>query len=723
MGLRTLHLHSKDHSKDELIRRLPPHLRLAAIRDLLEVADQPELEPCILELIALATPPGPSLDSHRFVRNLIEFFSASPPAESLPPRARALLIRHWHRLSPSARRLARSIEGADWSAALRDQHRLAGTDPAQAGLAAYLDEADDPAQLPLAVDLLCDRDRGVSEAGERVLLRAAAGAILTPHPERPERLRLDPPGNPPTLAAITDALRAALDRFESHERASIPLAALLLLDRSPADPALAQLAPILKILGDAHHPAFASFRRAIRREASPAVRRLAWRLLPVGPLEMACLERLAAARSDLDHAALLESAHLALRPRRASRAALLATSAPPAPVIAPPSALPISLRGLSSRSRRALPRLLTCIPASEDLRERLHLEALTDSDPIPRLAHARHAHATELADFCLDPAPEVASFAALRWSLVGITTPSTQAGGRHARLARALARSPHDAVRRIARDEPDASPIDAADPLARIHALSVRSADRAALARVWHTSTREGSPEVQIAAIRAARRLALLAGWGGVLRDLIEDPAVSPRVAATAAAALGDVPDRSATDALEPAFGHADARVRANAIESLERAARREESPGRIVERVLEFKTSQEHRTRANALRALARRGDPRTTDLDAVGDDLERMLADDRAPHRLAGVWLAERLMCPAGPLRKGSPWQGLARLVADLARNDRDGHIRARARRCSGRLLAEIARTTRTDARPNPGVTRTRERIARFAEAEKVR
>lgn len=723
MGLRTLHLRFESHPKSELIRRLPPHLRLVAIRDLLDAADQSELEPYILELIALATPPGPALRSHRFVRNLVEFVSAAPPAESLPPIARALLVRHWNRLSPPARRLARSIEGADWSAALRDQHRCSGATPSQAGLAAFLDETNDPAHLPLVVDLLCAPDRAVSETGERVLLRAAAGLIHTPDPERPQRLRLEPSGKPPTLPALTDALRRALDRFDAHEHASIPLAALLLLDRPPADPALASLEPIRRILGDAHHPAFASFRRAIRRDNSPAIRRLAWRLLPVAPLEMACLERLAGARTDLDHAALLESAHLVLRPRRASRAALLATSGPPAPGKAQPSALPSSTRGFRPRARRALPRLLTWIPASEELRERLHLDALTDPDPLVRLAHARSARATELADFCLDPAPEIATLATLRWSLVGIATPSIPAGTRHARLARALARSPHDAVRRIARDEPEVSPIDAADPFSRVRALAVRSADRAALARAWHASAREGSPEVQIAAIRAARRFALLAGWAGVLRDLVEDPAASPRVAATAAAALGDVPDSTAPEALEPAFGHADPRVRANAIESLERVARRGDSPGRIAERVLEFKSSHEHRTRANALRALARRGAPRTTDLDSVGDDLVRMLADDRAPHRLAGVWLAERLMCPAGPLRKDSPWQGLARLVADLARNDHDGHIRARARRCSGRLLAEIGRTTRTDDRPNPGVARTRERVARFAGAEKAR
>jgi hypothetical protein len=723
MGLRTLHLRPKDLSNNELIRRLPPQLRLAAIRDLLEVADHNELEPCILELIALATPPGLSTKTHQFVRILVDFITASPPAHALPPKARALLVRDWHRLSPPARRLARSIEGADWSAAIHEQHRLAGSDPNQPGLAAYLDESDDSAHLPIAVDLLRAEDRGVSEAGERVLLRAAAGLIRTPGPERPERLRLDPTGNPPVLSAVVDAMRQALDRYDAHERSSIPLAALLLLDRAAADPALAQLDPILRILSDAHHPAFASFRRAIRRDESPAIRRLAWRLLPVGPLEMACLERLAIARTDLDHAALLNTAHLALRPRRASRAALLATAGPPVAGKSPPSALPLSTRGLSPRARRALPRLLACIPASDELRERLHLDALTDPDPLIRLVHARSARASELADFCLDPAPEVATLATLRWSLVGIATPSTQAGTRHARLARALARSPHDAVRRIARDEPHAFSADDADPLARARMLAVRPADRAALARAWLASAREGSPETRIAAIRAARRCALLAGWSGPLRELIEDPAVSPRVAATAAAALGDVPDRSAPEALEPAFGHADARVRANAIESLERAARRGDSPGRIVERVLEFKSSHEHRTRANALRALARRGEPRTTGLDAVGADLERMLSDERAAHRLAGVWLAERLLCPAGPLRKDAPWQGLARLVADLARNDHDGHIRARARRCSGRLLAEIARTTRTDARPNPGVTRTRERIARLTETEKAR
>ena len=116
-------------------------------------------------------------------------------------------------------------------------------------------------------------------------------------------------------------------------------------------------------------------------------------------------------------------------------------------------------------------------------------------------------------------------------------------------------------------------------------------------------------------------------------------------------------------------MAHPDDRVRANAVEAI--ARRNPDEP--VVRAWVENEVP---RARANAVRArvvLAK---------DAKGAEaLSKMLSDERRSHRLSGLWVAER----AG-------MTGVSERVAELARTEREPHVRARARRCARRLLAEM-------------------------------
>lgn len=630
-------------------------------------------------------------------------------------------MRHWARLSDACRGLALAAGETHWPAVAAEVLRL--HPDASASVMSFVETRDDPGMLGVTVDLLSSADLGVAERAEHVVLRIASRALPTPSDDRPSRIALaHSPGPIPALDILVGSLVRALDHSEAHERSGPALVSLLLFDRPANDPDGAVLAPIRAVLHNADHPAFPVLRRLLRRDESPAMRRIAWRLLGDHPLAMAALERVARSGSAAHHNALLEHTHLLLHPGRSGLVSHL--SASPRVRRAATSAhrdaaLPQSTKSLSVRARRGLPRLLTAARAHADLRAAVHAEALVDPDVLTRLAFARHATGPELADSCFDQSPAVSQAAALRWSSVGVATHRNRVeipAPHRARFAGKLARSPHESVRRIARDEPTDLAIDAGTPAGRTRLLALYGRDRAALADRLHASAGEGSQAERIEAIRVARRLRLLDGWLDTLTEIIKSTPdeASAHVAATAAAAIGDLPAGGAEVALSRAIGHPDPRVRANAIESIDRLSRRiGGSPG-MGRRLTEMKTATEHRTRANAIRALSRHDDGRH-DLTQTGDDLVEMLTDDRAPHRLAGVWLSERLLC--GSRGHSERWQGLARHVASLARDEADAHIKARAVRCSRRLLGELAKPSIEPPRADPALEHTRHRLNQYA------
>ena len=112
---------------------------------------------------------------------------------------------------------------------------------------------------------------------------------------------------------------------------------------------------------------------------------------------------------------------------------------------------------------------------------------------------------------------------------------------------------------------------------------------------------------------------------------------------------------------------------------------------------MLELKSDDHHRVRANAVRASllgAVAPDP--------GSDLTAMLTDARPMHRLAGVWLAGRTL-PAR-LRAGDPLPDLLARITEVSRFDEDPRVRARAVACSQRLGADLRLAWRATHPPQP-------------------
>ena len=134
---------------------------------------------------------------------------------------------------------------------------------------------------------------------------------------------------------------------------------------------------------------------------------------------------------------------------------------------------------------------------------------------------------------------------------------------------------------------------------------------------------------------------------------------------------------------------HAYGRVRANAVEAVARRAR--VGPGRRADALIEHKNDVHHRVRACAIRGMFHRGrmfgeavgmlmEP------AAAEALGAMLCDERPMHRVAGVWLADRM------LGSGVGQPDLAGRIADMARSDPDEGARTRAARAAARLMAGV-------------------------------
>jgi len=149
-------------------------------------------------------------------------------------------------------------------------------------------------------------------------------------------------------------------------------------------------------------------------------------------------------------------------------------------------------------------------------------------------------------------------------------------------------------------------------------------------------------PSGQLEAMNELKTHDRLAACVGSVIALLEDDAMDARVRAKAATLLGRMSDVSSLQALTRAAskGEPDARVAANAIDSLRR---RRDHVGPVVAMPLsELKLSVSHqRVRASAIRLLA---SLKTPGVDCAGDVLE-MLKDPRPAHRQSGAWLAGRL------------------------------------------------------------------------------
>ncbi len=310
------------------------------------------------------------------------------------------------------------------------------------------------------------------------------------------------------------------------------------------------------------------------------------------------------------------------------------------------------------------------------------------------------------------------------------------APGRGAPLAARLHRPPPAggptlAAQELSRHSPAIPDEPASRLLARRRLGSDPSGTRAAWRQVLEAGA-FGDAEDEHGATRALRTLHGIDAavrLGDTLLAIAErlDRRERPRLAATLAVVLGDLDSAEAGAMLHAWLADdapgVDGRVRANALEALSRRSRRlggrtPESGRAWRDRLLECRSDDAHRVRASAVRALLRDAsggrpggaarpagevvfeakpgettasvtdDPARADAavaQAVGS-LCSMLDDDRASHRLAGVWAAERAVAGAGSTRLGSALQELAGRLHGLAEREPDPTLRARAERCAG-------------------------------------
>lgn len=628
-----------------------------------------------------------SVDSRRGVARLVSENLGEPLGELAP---RVLVMTD----STSAAQLERAILSRAFAAAGLDE---------QTGERIAEEDAGALARIERIVAGACENFH--EHQCRRVLL--AAAALLNPR-DLGLSIEMDTPGASEVMAALADGRGDA-------GRAGTPGQ-----DRAASPARVTTLAsPVARWFWSLDERDRAPLLALVRSAKHPLVRVRAWEWGRLAELAGACSERLVRSASIAEHEGVLSRWHLSLNPRRAAAMALPAAG---------------DLVTLSPDARVGAARLAIKAIGREGANAVL-APLLGDADVLVRHAASLAATPTELADFAFDAHGGIAASAARRWSLAGLRSAKgslllraveTDDGTRR-RLASRLARAPVAAVRHVARQDL------AAYDWAVDSSPAARMAARHMLARDPDGATKRlleelESPDIRrrMGAIGVIRALSLHEAFAprliAIAREStpnlpvptpitnptspIEAPEdgarseggaihakVDPRLRATAISALSDAPmlaasSRDAERVIEECLHDADTRVRANAVEAVAKRVRH--SPGasdHALLTLLELKDDGAHRARANALRGLleAAAGEPSV-------DGVCAMLADERPMHRLAGVWLAGRVLPGVKPVI-AKRYGELAGVVKRLAEKDEDEHVRRRAVHAAALMAGGVA------------------------------
>ncbi|HYF16060.1 MAG TPA: hypothetical protein VD971_13405 [Phycisphaerales bacterium] len=632
----------------------------------------------------------------------------------LPPESRSAL------LAVGEGRWSRCIDRQSTDADTLGSHALLAGAACDAGLSGRLVQAlesgDEVAATHALASLfsLCLVARRDAMGGDEDAWRSAAESHPLWELHLSRGLLLGLRGQERDLAR---ALEAALRSYPSHGRRGVALSVLALADLrsrwiAAGDPDSPHGA-VMHMLRGEPSPALLAIASTLRFSRWHIARLRAFEWLGLAPLHKGlahgAVARLATTRGHRDHEVVLRSWHLLLSPRRAAAVAGVvvrgrrrastdgdtgASTAPEGGALPTPS----QIDQLSVAARRGLALWACAIRADAPLRAGALAPLLKDADALTRMMLARRAPASLLHDCALDADARVSRHAALR-----LADDARQRGGagRHApdRSLRVLMMHPSPATRALAQRESRLAG-GAPETAAMLRALS-RDPER--VAADVRESLASPDPARVLRTLRtvAAARAAGLAGERLIeLALLHRDDAGWRRVAATSVAALGAVPGEAAEHALLAALDAPDQRVRANAVEA---AARRRRAAGAGVDaRIVELKGDANHRVRANAMLACAAAGrHAGKAEHEANGEALLGILADTRPAHRLAGVWLAGRLL--AGPARAvlGERWALMSARVAEIARFDEDLAVRRRAAACAAIVEARTRATWRSAVR----------------------
>ncbi len=642
------------------LMRLPTHLRAAAIVESAKVASRQELAVLgpILADCAVASSRRSWIDKARWL------LGVSGPGAS--GRACAAIVRRWNEYEDSDRALVLAEYRGSWPHVFA---ALAGdvSPSTRIGVASCLFALDRDDLLGCAIDLLPDPAAGA--VAERVLMRAARRAAES---------------NMPEGLVHGEILRAACG-FATHQRRGVMGALLILISRENRDNRV-------WCWVRAGGPEVTALQGALRSTGGVAMRAKAWELLASPEFTHAAMDRLGRAKETAEHEVVLGSWALAAHPRRARsvRAAGLAAKKNENAWGGLPSLAQFAR--LSGPAQCGAMKLSTMCDAPNALIDGYVGAVLSIADPRVRHSASCTVPASLLVDLAFDAHACVAGTAATRLAQNDIGVDQS--------IWIPLARSPHAVVRSIASAmvwDAERAWLGASEPRLRV-------ALRRGLARN-RTRTLDGARAIW-RHLDATRRAAMAStvralGLGGELADILV-PLVHAgaqevgdilvlRAASAAVTALADAGAETAGAALRQCLLAHDGRLRSNALEALVRI-RRDEPMAIARGTVIELKDDPHHRVRASAIRAMALLDDgvaPLTAAM--AGEAASRMLDDHRTMHRLAGVWVAERLYGAGGLLRGSKEAAKSAATLRRRSTHEIEPRIVVRAAACLAMIEPE--------------------------------
>jgi len=560
------------------------------------------------------------------------------------------LVEHWGLLSAGARAAARSVVRA--ASPERDvlgdaATRLMGSSMGRRRQAAaeFVGEAGLFGLAPELMAMLTGATGIEAEAASDALARLLGASLK----------RAD------ARAHVPETLRAVVAGFGEHGRKGLLAAAVMAVgEAGPERSGVLVRAVRQGLEGEAGEPAALALRTLLRRgdlAVGPAVR-AAWALMSEPGLRAACVDRLTAgAQGGGGGAVVAEAGHLMVNPARAGGVATVAGDRAGAERLAGVLAGCAEAVAGDERAALGLVRLVRLWPLDRRSADRTLAPLLAAEGPRVRLmavAAAGSAAPACAVDGCFDSDERVALSAATALLCTDRSTRLSDADRRE--LTDRLARSPHESVRGLARDA----------EMAVAGGAAQRRLDAQELARV----VREES--------------------------LAEKPS-DPRGLASLVRRAAELPARDGLAMLRDAVIAVDARVRANALETLVRVQARFVAKGRGGEAAEEIRTllhafveDGHHRVRAAAVRGLLAAPGLGRMAQEVGMRSLAAMLDDPRPEHRLAALWAVSRT---AERCTEASGGPEVVRRVMNMASEQGEVEaLRPRAQQAAERLAAVV-------------------------------
>ncbi len=604
---------------------------------------------------------APGAEARRIGEQLVDLAPANP-AEALGP-----LVRFWDRVAPSVRARAAALDAETWRAALSE---LPSDDAAVFDVVRELGK----------VELLPDAAAGLV-SDDRAAAQAAGDAVLSLARRLGESDLHGAAASP-----VLEALLASAASYDEHRQRE----ALIAVVHAMGSPARCQA--VRAWLTGSDESIAMSLRSAAKRSRDGSMVGGAFVWMSVPALSSAAHAIVTDPSSDASSA--LRWSHLAQHPARRRilrRDEFDAT--------------------LSSWIHAGLPcdgamARLGSLASSPAVRSDLAEAAFVSPDAAGRfaLASGRLADEDDLAgDLAFDRTPAVARVAARR-------VERSHTASRAERLAR-LERSEHAFVRGLARRS-------RCGLAARVEDRRTLASDRMGMIGTLRGLIASGPVRARVEAMAQASTLGLTDDVELELLVALSDRSEADghdeagMIAAAALRALASGTTEPGRSAIRACLHSSVARVRANGIEALAQRARRQtgapfDADLGLIRGAL---ADEHHRVRSTAALMLARlTPDDRATGL-AISGVIQELLVDERTLHRVAGLWLAERLSL-------GHPWvsASAAARVAELARAEPIEAVRARASRCAT-LMVRVVRSgwasrapSMEHAGPGPNQTET--------------